>query len=275
MAEVTFDIMGEEKVARRIGELAGEFGVSIRFLCMEQMKLFARDVIKKTGGDPRSTLAAQKRAGKGAIVKDLNNIFIPQNKLDGQLEPMRDSDGEGLGYVLNFRSGGIMAIRPEQDMRSASMQAIGKIHRDNRGRNGRVKRPRSTRYRGLTNPETYVVKTATFNAYKKELFSHIFTIKAGWVRALEMLEQKTGGKPVSGVPAALRQLKSRAPQSGLIDNRSEKNVMLRADNRVGYAGRVIKQSDVDAIGRTREKDLFGSAKKRMDQVVERYNKTKG
>jgi len=257
--------MGDKKVAKRIGELAGEFDVSIEFVALEQMKLFCRDVIKKTGGNPSLTLGGQKKAGKAAIEKDLNNIFIPKNKISGTMEPLDD------GYIVNFTSGGVMAIRSDQDLRSASKEAIGRIHRDSRDRKGRTRAPATSFHNGLKNPEKYVVKTAAFNQYKREVQAHVFTLKAGWVKALESLEAKTNGR-VSGVPDYIRSLQNRAQQSGLIKRGSGGNIELRADNRVKYAGRTIKQTDLDTLGRTRQKDIFGSMAKRMDQVVERYNK---
>lgn len=267
MADVSFDIMGEEKVAKRIGELAGEFGVSIRFICMEQMKLFARDVIKKTGGDPSISLAGQRKAGNSAVESDINQLFISEDDLDW-VKDYKDGYAKVKGHT-----GAVFLAR--SDERSMGKDDLLSYHEKNRNSMGRTRKAMNYKYNGLTASPKYVVKGRVLKQVIKERQSHVGRLKAGWVRALEELEVKTGGRKVSGVPIWIRKQAPNAPQSGLIDNRSDKNVVLRADNKVAYSGRVIKQSDVDAIGRTREKDLFGSMRKRMDQVVERYNKTKG
>ena len=266
---VTFDLMGSEAVARRIGELSGEFGVSIRFICMEQMKLFARDVIKQTGGDGKMSIGQQRKRGKAAVASDLNKIF--EDDSDTVSDIAMNISGR---HLIKTATGATYVVPPEHYAKSMSVSEMKSIHKSRRNRKGRTNELQPGKLGGFTTLNKYYVEKRTYKKYVQQVQSRVGLAKAGWVIALQRLEAKTGGKPVSGIPQFVRKMAVFAKQSGLIDNRAGDDVMLKASNQLSYAHLAMPQHVINGIGQKRQRDLFGSMAKRMDQVVERFNKTK-
>lgn len=267
--DVTYDIMGSKAVAKRIGELSGEFGVSIRFICMEQMKLFARDVIKRTGGDGKMSLGQQRKIGKSAVASDLNKIF--EDDRDTVSDIAMNISGR---HLIKTSTGATYVVPPEHYKISMSASEMKAIHKSRRNKKGRTRELQPGKLGGFTTLNKYYVGKRTYQQYVNQVKSRVGLSKAGWVTALQQLEAKTGGKPVSGVPQFVRKMAVFAKQSGLIDNRAGSDVMLKASNQLAYAYLAIPQHIVNSIGKKRQRDLFGSMEKRMDQVVKRFNEMK-
>lgn len=258
-----FNLLGDHMVERRLGELSVEFGISIRKIALEQMKLFCRGMIIFTGGDSKKTWGMQKKAGQNAIHHDMNNLFIGDE--DCQLIEEFENN-----YVKIQKDGKTFLVL--SDARTMGKQEILQLQGMKRNQKGRVPKQKPTRYKNTTLSQKYLVRSAKLKQARLERNRHIGTLKAGWVQTLETLESMTQ-KPVSRVPAGIRKLKARAPQSGLIDNKSNTNVRLVSQNRVRYASRTVPSSDIEKQAMIRRKDMLGSAQKRMVELVDRYNKT--
>jgi hypothetical protein len=265
------DIRGVHGAQQAMANLSASIGVDVRFIAYDQMRLWLIDLVKKSGGDPRLSLSKQKQAGKGAIWDDLNKIF--NSDFDTVDEWTRDTT-QGTTYFVESATGAIYGVDETLYKPSASISQMHRYHSQLRGKKGRVKRqtPQTTRRGGYTEVNKMYVKANRLKKFAKELHSHIGTIKAAWVPALQVFARKSRGG-TGRIPAWLMQNTSRAPDGQTQDNMTKYGSgTLKASNNLDWARDAIRQSLINSTAATRQMDLFKQSKKRIERLVERFNR---
>jgi len=244
-------------IARKLGILARKIGVTVQLVAYDQMRLWVNDMIRRT---PPKT----KGQGKKAIKTDLNLLFV---------EVRNDSFREFLEHRVVNRKFVSPALQFNLDGNKGRMKRWHQRHRATGGsKAGRV------RYKGVVIGQfmgvdfvnkMYVSREA-FNAYLAKVQEGVGKLKAGWIPAAQFYAKKSNG-PWRAPPWVMAQSKQmgdftdlmRPSGSGFIEAR---NFAPGADN-----NRSI-QRWAAFTGRTRDRDISKNAEKRLDKIIDQFNK---
>lgn len=260
---LTIDIRNVKGAQDRLAQLAVDWGVDAKFLCVDQMRLWLIDLVKKTGGDPKLSMGKQKKVQKeGSIPADLNRVFITN---EGEIQEEWDIPG---ARMLKFNTGHKVAIAHEYYHPRGSITASNAFANSFRDREGRIPK---RNYKRKLNGITYIDKRYVKPGYKKILkhkVDRIGRLKAGWYPAL----QKTAMLSKGGTGRIPRWVSGKSGESRYIDNMTKTaSGKLVAQNTVPYASARIDDGLIAATGKTRSFDLLKQANRRRDRIVKQYN----
>jgi hypothetical protein len=244
-------------VEKQLNLLAKMSGLTVRDVAYDQMRLWVQDLIKRT--PPKSN-----PQGKRAIKNDLLKLFAPAN--------------EGFAKFLeeDYPSGARLpkSVIMNLEGNKSRMEGFHQKHRSFTG-----SKPGRVRYRASVvathnnvefQNKMYVRKRA-FNEYLRKVQKKVGQLKAGWKVAAKYYEQKSKG--IVNIPHFVdRHIAS------LLGNKKDTMSVrgsgdLEARNFAPGAGNNphLKRA-VEFTQRLRQRDISVHAEKRMDKLIEQFNK---
>ena len=276
MIELKGDFDATE-LAREIKKLSKDSGITVQFVCHEQMRLYGQRMIIVT--QPRvgrkGTLVEGQQArtvGERRVELDINKILVGT---DDSLQEWQPLEINGLTFqrVRDRTTGASWGVQLHLWERSASESTIRGVHEASRNKRGRVKPsgPRQTKIGGFPFINTLHVPVAAKKEYIRARQAAVGTLKAGWVDGVMFYAKLVRAKP--RIP---KWIKAKAVGKGT--HGGKVNVAGRGEisitNIVSYAGAKIPQQVVDAERRRRQRDILKQLPKRMDKLVKRFNSKK-
>jgi hypothetical protein len=249
-----------EDVSQTLEYLSDVTGADVKWLGMNQMRLWCNDLIFRTAGDPSATsLSAHKNAGKEAIAQDLTEVF---SILDDY--PFRNPDGSTVGqlrngqYMVQFQGGGFKRVDRVTDLEE--------FHRMARGPDGEVRRS------SFTGPKGWV-KQSDFNRYKRAKLKHVGKLKAGWLFGADHFTDQTGMTNLGGT--GWIRTAQRLPGVNGVGISSSMDEFgtgsLSAENQVEYAPFRIGNSLMEGTARRRQVDMNTDVQVRIEQLTDQFN----
>lgn len=250
------------EVVDRIEKFAMRAKVSFRMVLVDQMALWAADLLKMSW--PR-----KKKDGVAAIKSDLNDLFDYVDPAD-QITPAWTEPSTSL--ITRNATGSTYAARSDRIKYTASIADVRAIHASRRSKLGRVYPERMGAFGSIPKSNRWQVSRRVGKQLFRELSYHVGRLKSGWLRVAEYFgsQARRSYKAPDWVRRAYRGESSTSSDTltGRIYERFEG--VLRGSNKVPYAGLKL-QGLVDATRRTRENDLANHARKRLNQVKKRFN----
>ncbi|MCP4528939.1 MAG: hypothetical protein GY833_23970 [Aestuariibacter sp.] len=247
-----------------------DYGVGAQFAGRDTMRAFVNNLVGMT-------FPERLKEGKMAIDADTDKIFA---SLDSQeaLGFFNSEFGEGT-----YTKGGKLKGKKRQSKAnrrigntkfnwSGDQALMRQYHQDHRNSKGKVNRRVGEHQVGPWKfmNGMYVTKTA-MRKYRRELYSHIGKVKAGWANAAIYFARVTNGRLV--MPAFVRKQPDR--RSTFTDNFTDDgNGFATATNNIPYASRLTKFFMQSAVLRTNQ---YGQrvTEKQTEKIVERFNALKG
>lgn len=262
-------------LAHAIDRFRTEYKLDINMILADQMRLACNDAIRKTPpGHPGASLAEQKRAGQGALESDVRNIVRDKDDIAATWPHPKDSNME----MVRTKSGSVFAVPKDgtpAKVTKAVIRAHHMVHRD--ARTGRVKGGGVRRRVGnVWYYPAIFAKKSTLGGYLREAKRHVGRLKAGWLPAAEHWARKCNGEVKA--PAWVR--KAGRGEGSASGKFSALIGVFRSRNAVPYAGYKISAGLIDAITRTREKDMAATggripyALRRLDRTIAKFNATR-
>jgi hypothetical protein len=267
-AAFSFDLRNLPVVESRMRQMADDWGVDVKFLCEDQARLWALDLVKKTGGDPGSSVSSQRNVQKQAMSGDIRNVFTS----DGNVTEIRQTNQNE--NIVFFAGGGVAFLKSGDDVRSTGVGGMASIHDPMRTRRfKRVPRREPIVYEsGKPYINKKMAKRTALNRYIRDRQKKIGTLKAGWLRAVYYYAGRTSGSQGSFPNWLTNNFSSAAGGSGHSDSMSRRgHGFLKAINTVPWSSDQIRQATISATGRVRQRDMMSKAERRKQRIVNQYN----
>jgi hypothetical protein len=245
---IQFDQVGLQRAIDDLEKTKGATGLTVRWLCWDQMRLAMLDAVKYTAPRTESggSFAEQKRIGSGAATADIDQVFARTNN---PAVVLFENRGKQMGRIIS--SGAVFEIPAE--LWKPNLEALHKRLRNRRGRT-----PRKMK-------QAWVV-AKDLKAYQKAVVGRVGSLKAGWLAGLRMFGSLTGGK--TSVP---KWIESQMVEGTSEDRLSESgNGWAKASN-TAHHNIAIRRDMVDFIEGKRNKDINVEMKLRMERIAERFN----
>ena len=257
MLQLEIDVKSMDQVMGSLKKLSSSYGVPIRYIVTDQMRLWVQDLVKPTVTVPRT-----KAAGRKAVSKYIAQIFAP-------IPPGSVVHEHGTMDVIRPKGKGVWAVNNVDYWPEGQVAGMRNIDKKLWNKAGRIqKRPRKVKMNGYTNIDKIAVKQATYRKYKRLMQKEVGRMKKGFIPALNTLGQAVNAP--GRYPSWLR--------SAPVTHGGEANIALRegsgyveAVNPVPYAEDRY-ESWLSSTRRKRLKDINGKLAKRMEDVTERFNR---
>jgi hypothetical protein len=227
-------------------------GVPVRFIVADQLRLWVQDVVKLA--PPKN-----RRQGRAAVESDLNKLFVVKDRkpvIDFFQENFTDNTALPSSVQMKFNA-------PKSELK--------RFHQKYRNKKGRV------RYKGMVVKNIggidfynkWYISRKQFNEYKKEVFEKIGMLKASFIPAIDALASFVNTK---GIYAAwLKKVNMKLGSYSLMTMKPDGNGKMYAVSFVSYsedqAQRLVNQTR-----RKRDIDIRKQLPKRIDKLVEQFNK---
>lgn len=267
------DVMGIKGIEYRLYKLAKEWGIDVRFICMDQARLWLIELAKKTAGNPEISPGDQKKMQFKAVENDLNELFAPESSFGG----MRGTNKGDRVIYLKGAGNPTIFLSPDDDWREGSTSAVRMWHQDNRkARYKRVTKRPSTRHVGnKTYLNKKVLKTQQYSKLVKSVREKVGFCKAGWMPSIQAAAAATHGS-TGNLPKWITKHAPFVPGGGFKDQMStDGDGYIKAQNKVYYAHQQVSRSLIEKTGNTRKEDLEGQVHKRRDRLVNQWNEFQG
>lgn len=250
---ITVETKRFEAALRR---LAQETGKSFVEVVNQNARLIAVNLAYQT--QPFGLGLDAKKAGEGAVFRDIGKVFKPANKIYAELRAQSAKMAKGFYAAVKngdfaqaediLRRSGIL------DRNAEIGELQPELHRKSRNRRGRVSRHRAA----LITPDAKSIRD-----YQKQVAQKVGFAKGGWIAAGQQL-----GK-LSRVPAWL---KKNAGQQGKATRRGgERNPSVELHNLVRYVSQVLTPAQMaEALRIQREK-----MEKHINYVVSKAARRQG
>jgi len=240
--QFTIDVMGSKKTESLLLKLADDMGVSIKFLCEDQARLWIIDLIKRIGNDPGLSLPKQLRAAETRVAQDINRVFQSTESFLGD-------QNQSQAFNLTLPHSG---------------QSMESFHNSVRTKKGGVSLKGKTR------------KVATMEAiavFRIKQQNKIFQAKSGFVKPLKKFISATAGSDGRVLAKSVTRHMGKVPDGRTIDGMTRfGDGTIRATNEVSYANDLVSTSDKAYLESKRQKDLLSNASKRKEKTVAQYQK---
>jgi len=237
-------------------DFAKKYGIGVRVVMRDQMRLWLVDLIKQT---------PPKNRGQGvrAIERDLGKLFVPL-KIGDALKFFASEFGQesSSGGIPRKQVKATAAKRfPDVifnwDGNQARMDGYRNRFRNKRG--GISKRSRNIyQVKDWTFENKMYVPASAFNKLKRKLSARVGTLKAGWLPGAIQFGAKS--------PAFVNKV-SRKSGFAIDAMKSDGSGFLSVSNQVPWNTRLGKI--VVITGRTRERDIKFQLEKRIDKLAAR------
>ena len=246
---------------KKLERLAAKSGVTVQFICWDQLRLWTQDVMRKTAPSKLSK-------GRATVDAGMTELFEPA-ETTAAFVFWKDRLAQQNSDVIQYTKRGKMRLT-KKSAKAESASQMRRIHKASRTKRGGVSRKKVNR----TTPDIafrgkIIVPKSEFNRFKREKQKAVGNLKAGWVPALTFWARKA--KATAKIPSwVMRQASKRGYPGGRIDEKG--NGMIEAVNNVIYANSRISQDNiVEFTKQSRQKDLTRGAFKRMDDLAKRFN----
>ncbi len=252
--------ISSEKVEKKLEKLSWNTGVSIQFICWDQMRLWINDIIRKSAPGTLSQ-------GRNMIQKDVNRLFVPIKSAAAVKAWRKRSIQEGGDIFTTTKSGRRRVSY--RSLQTSNLAKMKRIHQQNRSRrDGRVhlkKRVRSNAFGGEFIAPERLVKMLTRDLQKK-----VGLMKAHFGVPAQYYATKTRGK----TPAYDKAWIERHALGG---RKADKigiggTGFIEAINDSAYAARkMLGKSWWRNTEMKRQRDLTRGGFKRMSDLARRFN----
>ena len=251
----------DKKVRRKLEKLSAKSGVEIGFICEDQLRLWASDMMRKTAPKKLSQGRATVSAGIGELFQPLDNVAAFTSWLD-------DLQKSGTETYRKLKSGKQSKMRiSKKQLKAATLQNMDAFHKAHRTENGGVSLGNVNRQDAWGGK--MIAPRAVVKRFERETQEMVGFLKAGWVPAVEHYSRRTNA--ASKIPSWVsRHAKRVGYTAGSISK--DGNGFVAAINAVAYANTRIRQDNLIGITTsTRQKDLTRGGFKRMDDLAKRFN----
>jgi hypothetical protein len=242
------------RVQRQIESLSKSTGLTVQWLCADQMRLACHDGIKFVApwdGGKAGMGSSQRKVGEGAVEHDLDRLFA---RIDKAKYVYWTGKKTGKQYAKNIETGRIFTIEQDHFDRT-DLQAIHHKHRNSRGRVGKQNRQ-------------FWVKKALLNKYTKEVKSHVGRLKASWLPGFRYFQSVVGGG--NRVSAWVSRHRGDGTHSGLTTMSKSGNGYLSATSTAPHV-RAIRSDVIPYILVNRERSMKRYSPKRLEQLAAQFN----
>lgn len=250
---------------RQLDKFARDFGLTVKFISEDQMRLWGEDMIRRT--PPLGSGAKiNKAVGDAAVAKDFAKIFqaIDQPAVF-QTFAKAQSDGDVWRIGKNGRR---YRIKPES--RGATMPRIENWHKRHRSKKtGRTFAPRfspNDAWDGrMVVLRPYILK------YLKQRQKHVGTLAAGWLPATEYYARRVGKQ--AKAPGFV---KKQARRMGFhVDAMSDTGRgYLQGSTTVPWARKAKLHAVISMTQNTRRRDMQQHILRRMKRMIVQFNSLK-
>jgi len=252
----------EGNVRGKLEKLAKKAGVSVGFVCEDQLRLWTADMLRKTPPEKLSEGRATVEAGVAELFRPLET----QAAFEHWKERLQKQSSDLITYTKR----GKMRISRQQ-MKAESLRQMRTIHKAARTRRGGVSKRRAIKRAGnLAFSGELPVSQANYRAFLRQKQKMIGWLKAGWLPAHEYYARRVHAAS-KGSAWVRRHSRPKGYPQGQINK--DGNGFVAAVNAVAYANTRISQDRlVELTQGARQRDLVRGGFKRMADLTERFNK---
>ncbi len=262
---MTLDVENISKVENGLEKFSEMFGVPIRYLAMDQLRLAVQDLVKFT--PPKN-----EKEGKNRIGKELWAVFMEVDSPDILAEWEAVANGQSFpARVFKLKTGAVFAV--ESTLIEHSGAGMHDHHQQYRSKASGRTTSAGTRTRDIGRwrfVNKMAVTRSAMGAYRKRVQSRVGFLKAGWLPAVRALESATGqGITVPGFVKKVWQQRGRVSLDSMT---TRGDGFVSATNAVEWGGPMITRFAVKTM-RKRAHDINRGIFRdgRARQIVERYN----
>jgi len=247
-------------IEKKLRKLAKQTGVSMQFICWDQLRLWTQSMLRKTGPQKLSQ-------GRFTVAEGVAELFRPVETPQA-LEFWKQRLAKEGNSLITYTNRGKMRLNRSQ-VKAHSVSEMKRIHKAARTSKGGVSKRKVQRQPNLAFDGEFLVAQSEYRKFLRMKQAQVGFLKAGWVPALEFWAQKS--RAAASVPSWVqRHANKQGYPAGKIDENG--NGFVAAINSVAYANRRISQDRlVEITGAARQRDLTRGAFKRMDQLADRFN----
>ena len=171
------------KVNRGLAAFAEKHGVTVDFVCADQMRLWLQDLVSnRVVPVPGSSVQ-----GRRAVSDDIEEILAP---IPPGATETTWAKGTGNQVLLRSRTGAVWVgerVTPSEAERE---------HKRIRNRKGRVAKYRGNRKQdGMTVVGKRHLKQSDYRKYRRKVLAQVGKLKAGWLDALDMMARAAKTHP--------------------------------------------------------------------------------
>jgi hypothetical protein len=246
---------------RKLEKLAYKSGVTIQFICWDQLRLWTQDMMNKTA--PKAL-----KQGRATVTRDVTELFEPAETA-AAFTFWKNRLAQQGSDLIQYTKRGKMRLT-KQSAKYAAASQMRQIHKKARTRGGGVSRRKVNKHgNDIAFRGKLIVPKSEFNKFRREQQAKVGFLKAGWAPALEFWARKSNA--TAKVPSwVARQVKKVGYPGGKIDEKG--NGFIEAVNAVTYANSRISQDHLVELTKAgRQRDLTNGAFKRMDDLAKRFN----
>lgn len=265
--DVFFDPMSLKALQQKLVTTGKATGITVKWLCMDQMRLSIKDAIKFTApwadGVP-GTGMAQKKAGEEAVRKDLDRLFarIDKDRYEfwdakervmgkrGKYLKRMQKTGEKMAY--NLRTKKTFKIGIDYWQRSD----LENLHKKYRNSKGRV----------LKQNRQFWVKPAHLRRYTRLVQKRVGTLKASWLNAYDYFASQVGMS--SKVTGWIRRNRVYGNYSNSMNDNGRGQLVARST--APHTG-AIRRDMINYITSKRNKFIRKYTERRMQQIADQFN----
>jgi len=240
-------------VDRGLNSFAKAAGVTVDFVCADQMRLWTQDLM-----GPKVTVPKNRAQGRKKVADDVEDILAP---IPPRVRAERWT-GNATDHLFESPSGAVwlgeMGVAAD----------IPRHHRKSRRPNGETyPYPGNHKYGKLTKVRKLHVRQSDYRRFRAQQQSHVGRLKAGWITAVTLMAR--GARTTARYPAWLNRA-PHTPGSGRLMHGGHGYV--EATNPVPYAADKY-ESWLSVTRMKRHADIIGSMwrKGRMERVVAQFN----
>lgn len=244
------------KLAAFIPEYLKETRRGVKAGTISIARTVAQELIKYTPPFDKANFTSYqqaKKAGEGALIRDIGKVYWPINKLIGKLKEFgKLNEAKGIRRLVTQGE----YIKAEEILKRSGIKERnvrigmfdgGKAHKESRNRIGRVSRQV---------PALIVVDQREVASYIKQQKALVGYSRGGWLSAA------SGAQSLPrGLPAWIKRWQGRSPGSGSQDR--SKGFSIRLTNAVRFMSAAIDASRINSALR----DAQAKLKKQMEIIV--------
>jgi len=247
---------------KNLDRLAKKAGVTVQFVCWDQLRLWTQDMMRKT--PPRKL-----SQGRLTISAGVAELFEPAETPIAR-DYWKSRLQEQGSTLVQYTKRGKMRIKATQLKVQSALQ-MQRIHAKARTSKGGVSLRKVLKVDpSMAFSGKLIVAQSEYNRFLRMKQKNIGNLKAGWIPALQFWSRKTNATP--SIPTwVMRHAERRGYPAGKIDK--DGNGFVAAVNSVIYANNRISQDRLVEITQgARQRDLVRGGFKRMADLTERFSK---
>jgi hypothetical protein len=248
---VQFNPLQLQRLKKRLNDTGEAVGITVQWLCWDQARLASLDGVKYVApwadGKP-GTGSKQRKAGTGAIEKDLDKIFAVEDK---QKFVFFVNKGNSKRYAREIKTGRVFEI-PQELYRPK----IETLHLKLRNKRGRVPKQKKQAW----------VQARDLKKYVKSVQARVGSLKAAWLPALMHFATKVGGS--QRVPAWINTQKTEGTFRDAMKPNGSGKLYVTSN---AHHNRAIRRDTIMFMNKRRNKSMAKYSPKRIEQIIKQFN----